>query len=575
MIRINLEECLSFLKTVFFFCAVIAFLIGIFICFVPEHNTARWWLSYTSFYFISALFLLWLVTLLSPDPKSQPSSYINFSSLLFTGIAILLTTTIFVMNPPRLRLHTDEVLLLGTSRTLYTEKTIHIPQDAVLSNNRLEIIRTSLPFRPLLFSFLTNLVHRCKGYNFHNVFILNFIGLSLLLILAGAFIGKHWGIAAGIATQFAIVSHPIIWHTASSGIADIFHALFFFISALTLRKHLHTPSPRSIALLILSLCLLGNIRFESIIFLFITIPALLLFRRISWEHVQSAKLIIVLTAVCSLPFFWQRSIFIDLPQIYGATITNFSLEYFLKFFPISVSTFLSLDPSFLYYFTPLLTLGVTAIILLILKIILNIKKTPLSKENEFFLWLTICVVLHQILICSFTGGFIGGYTRARYFMIEAIFLSTLATIFLFSYSKNLFLRIFLSITFPLLFIFQLHLAPELQKEEIKGCPQATYFQAVYNLVHNLEPQKSLLVIDYPIEYILRGWPSIHPKVFTTQTSSIKEAWDTHEYKAIYYIEKSKNNRQRAELKGDWTAKFLQTSMLSRNSFVTLYTLEPK
>ena len=574
MTKIAPREAIVVFKILICLGGIGVFLAGISLCFIPEQDAAKWFFSSTSFFLIGALFLLWINTLLSSVPKLQ-SSYLNFSSLLVAGLAMTLTTVIFIVNPPSLRLHTDEVSLLGTSRSFYSNQTVDIPREAVLERGKLKIIRTSLPTRPLLFPFLTNLIHRCKGFDLNNVFILNFIGLSLLLILMSVFIARYWGLAAGISVQFAIVSHPIIWHTASSGIADLFNALFFFISALSLRHYLRAPSAQSLTLLILSLCLLGNIRYESIIFLFITLATLFLFRRISWEHVRSSLPILILGAICFLPFFWQRSIFITMPSDSDPTISNFGPQYLLAHLPLCGAILLSLHPTFFYYFTPLLTPGIAILLVAVIKMIPDINKHSLPDQKRLLLWFMICLLTHVVLICSFSGGLIERYETVRFFIIESIFLSTLSTIFLFSCIRTSLMRSFLAIAFPLVFILQLPLAAPLREEEIKVRPLAKYYQAVSDLIGDLHPEESLLIIDFPIEYILRGWPAIRFNTFNADTPSIKKAWDAHEYHAVYYIKRSKDQVQSLKLKGGWTAKLIQTSTINKHSFVSLYTLKPK
>ena len=575
MNKINLNEITSFLKILFSLLGIIIFLLGLTLCVVPGQSYAKQLFLSTTFYLIGTLFLLWIAFPLRSIPKFQISSYINFPSLLLTGSAIALTATIFLVNPPCLRLHTDEGFLLGTSQSFYTEQTISIPVEAILSNGKISVIHTSSPTRPLLFPFLTNLLHRCRGYNLQNAFILNFIGLALLLFLAGVFIAKYWSVLAGLALQFAIVSHPIIWHRASSGLADLINALFFFISALSLRQYLRVPSAQSLTLLTLSLCLLANIRYESAIFLLLTIGFLLLFRKISWAHIQSSLPTLTIIALCCLPLFWQRFIFIEKTTYYNPTILSLTPKYLIENLLSLSKTLLSLPPNILYYFSPFLTLGVLALILFAIKIIKNNKKFLLSNEGIFFLWLMICLMVHVLLMCSFPGAIATRYLTAHYFMIEAVFLSALGVIFLFSFASNTFMRTCLCITFLLVFISQLPLVANLQKAQIKTCHQTLYYQAVSDMIRDFNSEQSLLVIDYPMEYILRGWAAIYPKTFNVDYPSIKKAWNAHEYHAIYYIKRSQKKDAAPELNKEWTAKLIQTSKINKDSFVSLYTLEPK
>ncbi|MBF0595560.1 MAG: glycosyltransferase family 39 protein, partial [Candidatus Omnitrophica bacterium] len=285
---------------------VSTFLAGLLLCFIPGMNAVRWFFAHTSFYLLSILFLLWLRAIISSISKIRPSTNTIFTTILLSGTALALTISIFIINPPAFRLHNDETALLGTSQSLAREQTVFIPWEAVLCSSKLIIIHTALPKRPLLFPFLTSLLHELKGYVPDNAFILNFFILFTLLALIGNFFTYHWGKAAGFAIQCAVVSHPILWHTSASGISDLLNILFFFLSTLALWRHIRAPSAESLTLLVLTLCLCAHSRYESILFIPVTLVFLVAWRKISRKNIRESLPSLIIAAICCLPLFWQR-----------------------------------------------------------------------------------------------------------------------------------------------------------------------------------------------------------------------------------------------------------------------------
>jgi len=218
--------------------------------------------------------------------------------------ALVATLMVFGTVKPTLRVLGDEANLISTSRNMFIQKKADQIGSSTRNNGEFKIWHHNPPSRPVLFPFFLSLVHAVKGYDYRNVFILNFLCLFALLCGIGVWIRRVCGPHAAFAAIVLIVSQPIVSLVSTSGHYDVFFVLFMFICLATLYDYLKTPSRDAFDLLWMSVILLSLIRNESLVCSAIIMALLVFFRRLDIRHLGSSP-VVACTPIFILPLVWH------------------------------------------------------------------------------------------------------------------------------------------------------------------------------------------------------------------------------------------------------------------------------
>ncbi len=140
--------------------------------------------SNTSFYLIFALVILWIVLLIC-HLRQLRVSVGGFLRRQVFGIvlALLVTALIFLTVPVYLKILNDETNLLAVSQAMLYFRSADRIAMATFFDGGLQVLSFEVPIRPMLFPFLTWLLHAVFGYHPHNAFVVNF--LLAFVLLAG------------------------------------------------------------------------------------------------------------------------------------------------------------------------------------------------------------------------------------------------------------------------------------------------------------------------------------------------------------------------------------------------------
>jgi len=180
--------------------------------------------------------------------RSRPQLYGLVSSLFLTVIC-------FVSVPPNFRVLSDETNLLSVSQSMLQDGTVNQSLMGFKYYGNLHSIVQGVPNRPLLFPFLTFLLHVLTGYHYENAFILNGIFLFLCLLGIDLVVRKFGDGFTALAAQLLFLSHPIVVLSATSAGFETAN-LFFFLSTLTaLFFFVKEPGPEKFSLFWISLLL--------------------------------------------------------------------------------------------------------------------------------------------------------------------------------------------------------------------------------------------------------------------------------------------------------------------------------
>jgi len=313
----------------------------------------------SAFYLLFVLFLIW-VYLLVRVYGSNPAVRLrrHLPALL---LAVVLTSLIFLISPPRFKILADETNLIGVSMMMHETRTAAIPLEGVYTDYAAPKVTTADVKRPMLFSFLTALLHAMLGYNAGNGFVLNFLASVLALWLFSIAVTRWLPIRYGLFGALLMAAAPVYVMCATSSGFELLNLLFMVIVFLVwadLEKDGFTPLKAEI--LLFALVLLSHCRYESVAAALFVVPALAVAlgkkrfsAAISWR--------VMLIPLFFLPIAWQRMIYWGKPEFnresllggYTLVESAFGWQNIVKNLDDNLFVLLGLNPN--YGYTPLIS----------------------------------------------------------------------------------------------------------------------------------------------------------------------------------------------------------------------------
>lgn len=261
--------------------------------------------AYGSYYLILLMVLTWAVTglVLLKQLAFSPRTFIR---KYWPGIlaAVLLTAAVFCSVRVRFKTLSDETNLLAVSQSMARDKTCFNSTMAKYYYNNLHPFNHEIPKRPLVFPFMVSILHTICGFRHQNAFAMNFIVMFLFLAGLYAAVRRTSDAGTAVAAMLLVIACPVFTVFGTSGGFDIMNTAFFAVVMAAVFCFLKHPSPASLAFVIASCLVCGNVRYESI--MFVGLVPLLLCRKIKWPHIKGSCLVICLAPLVSLPYIWQR-----------------------------------------------------------------------------------------------------------------------------------------------------------------------------------------------------------------------------------------------------------------------------
>lgn len=362
--------------------------------------------TYGSYYFILGMCLLWAYSLASLY-YSQGGSVVHFLKKHWKGIlaSFLLASLIFISVPKYFRVLNDETNLLSVSKSMTFNKDVE---------NRTEgryyyyifwpSETTGTEKRPFLFPFFTSLLHTFLGYRIENAFILNYFSLWAMLFLLYLCMQSSLDFIYILGGMFLVLSQPFICLSATSACFEIFNFTFILASFLALKKFLKDPSAPMFTTLAMTLLMLGNIRYESILFFGLTMLLLLCTGSIKLEYFFDSWTL-GLIPLLLLPLIWQRILLIheaDPNLVQGSWLHAFSFQNAHQNIVLFINFVSSLDGR-LGYAGVVNILGAVAAVVLF---ILTLKKKRPFDRRRLVIWSSVglCLFVLFNLVLFYQGG---------------------------------------------------------------------------------------------------------------------------------------------------------------------------
>jgi hypothetical protein len=278
-------------------------------------------------------------------------------------------------------------------------------------------LHREIPKRPLLFPFLTHLLHSATGFRPENAFALNFLVLFALLATVFCIFRKLSSPELGIAAQLLVASQPLVAIFAATAGFDLLSAYLFLACLLVLYRYLDVPSARLFGLLWCQLLLFSHVRYESFLLMPICLTGLLFFRKVPFSFVKQNRWILALTPVFVSPLLWQR---ILRPSSYQNPrgVPLFGVGHF----------FTNLKNLILHQFhfegyLPYATVPNLVALVVLAGIVLHGKKYLRFAPFPFFPIAAVSFVFFNVLYLAHFFGKFDHPSSARFFLILVIFLS--------------------------------------------------------------------------------------------------------------------------------------------------------
>ncbi len=191
--------------------------------------------------------------------------------------AVVLTSAVFVLVPPTMRVQFDETSLVNTSLTMQRHRAAMMMVGAVPFEGSFVGLDNTIDKRPPLFSFLVSVLHDATGPRIANAFALNAMLLATVLFVAFVAVRERLGLAAAFAAQMLLLAVPLTTIVATSAGFDLLAALLFAVTLLAARDFGRQPTDTRFVAFLGAGMLFAQSRYESL-FAFV-----LLFGLVAWR----------------------------------------------------------------------------------------------------------------------------------------------------------------------------------------------------------------------------------------------------------------------------------------------------
>ena len=408
-----------------------SFLVGIL---TPKHYISAIF-EYLGYYLIIVPFFLWVVYLFKIYLKKIKDIFLkHYSGFL---LSVILMAIIFCIAPPKFKVLSDETNLIGVSMAMYQSKKASLPLKGFNIEYKKPEYNSIIDKRPLLFPLMVSFVHSVRGYSASNGFIVNFFAGVGVLFIFYLFICNHFSRIYGFLSILMFASLPgfVIWATSSG--FETLNLFFIIMSIFLFDKVITDRSIQHIELLFLTLVLVSQCRYESVIFT----SAILFLAPMLWkkESIAEFSYITFIVPILFIPVIWLPRLYADLPDInrVGESLVQvpslydaFSLTNLLNNTRQNLIAFLGLDP-FLGFSPVISILSIGGIFLLIKKLISGYA----SANNEFktkcfFGFLTFCLL--YLIQFSFYRGDLTIFTQNRFATVYFPYILFPAVFFVYS-----------------------------------------------------------------------------------------------------------------------------------------------
>jgi len=267
--------------------------------------------KYSSYWFIFILFGLFVLSLyrgycgwVCHCVQNKVWKQIPILDLAFIALATVLTIR---AEPVQFKILMDEHVIAATSKVMSEARLVYVPTRAYHMLNSYEYLNGFVDKRPIFFHFMVSLLHDFTGYRVNNPIYLNMILLPVFLGLIYGLGRRVGGRTCGLLFLTLFITVPIFPQTAVSGSMEMLNLVMISLTLILALNYMHEPNTWKLASLCFSSLLLAHTRYESVIYLFIPIVAIIY----CWikKREVAIKWPLFLCPIFLIPTLWQQSLF--------------------------------------------------------------------------------------------------------------------------------------------------------------------------------------------------------------------------------------------------------------------------
>lgn len=449
--------------------------------------------------------------------KKLVSSYSYYSILAMTGfwvffmipffkdtlrgkwkaalITLMMTVTVFVSIPPKYRVLSDETNLLSVSQSMTFRRDISNVTQAKFYFGNLNVVQGDLPTRPLLFPFLTSLIHTVSGYRYQNVFVLNFIVLFGLLLLTYLSVQPALGTLSAISACLLLLSIPTLTLSASSGGFDVCSLFFFSLSMVMLYRFLKTPNAQHFGLLMINLIMLSQIRYESIAYVAVILGSLFVLKKIKTDFILKNHTLIAAIPFFLIPMLLQRKL---TPNTFENPpgVPPFAFDHFTKHTALLLESTFQFKPDYPYP-SYLIWLSIGMILYIGYKAIPKIRRHLDQDQMLFGASILVLTAVSLTIVLSHHFGVYPHPTQARLFLVYLSFMAMIPVVFRQFFPEILTEKRLFAVA-ALSFALYHPIATEGRFTNALTIIRET--DDLYRFVKKLDDPKILIIVDRPGQY---------------------------------------------------------------------------
>lgn len=288
----------------FLLCGVLAVVLGFYA--IPG-VAAITLVSNTGYWFELAAFLLFLQALwlsFRDDLRALRWRELDWASVAVVGLAGIV---LLVHETFGFKIIMDELMLLGTSMSMHLDKLVLTPTRGNDVQGSFVILDGMMDKRPLFFPFLLSLLHDLTGYRPANAFVLNGTLTFVLLGLTHACGRMLAGRRAGWLGVVLLAGLPLLGQNATGGGFELLNIVMILATLLLGARFVQKRDDPSFTALCFSTLLLGQTRYESLIYV---LPVVIL---VLWVWYDGRRVIltwpVLLAPLLLLPYPLQHRLF--------------------------------------------------------------------------------------------------------------------------------------------------------------------------------------------------------------------------------------------------------------------------
>lgn len=388
--------------------------------FAFDKNDMFYFYGNSIYYVISLIFFIWLYLIIKTilQNKDKVLNFINYHkfALILTAVLVVL---FFFICPPEYRIIADETDLLGTSKALYENRNAFMVTEEISFFDDNQVLHSFLDKRPVLFPYCLQIIHCFLGYSPNNAFILNALMAFGCIFLLYYLIQRLWGKFLGYISILLFAAYPLFIQYSMSAGFDIFNVFFTLLAFATFCYFYRYNTVQNANLLLYTVALLANTRYECSIMAILIVPVVMLV--LNKEEVKRISYMLIIYPLLFIPMAWLMLLTTSNKHLeIGENENAFSFEF------LKENTFKAM-----YFFSGLesntetvFIIAITAVIALfiIIRNCLTNKEYMISKIKDYKYHLIVSLLFFLTVYVIKFSYMLGDITKILAFRHGLIFL---------------------------------------------------------------------------------------------------------------------------------------------------------